>query len=240
MPNFVLSERDYHTLKRHLKDVQQECSNLKRRIAGQRRNYGGAPRSGKKGIRFYNDSGETIPAYGIMRITGSNTKGFVTVSKPNTAFQALYLVNGGWDVAYQSTGRGSFLMGDTTSLFDRYARYDTGDTPLAGESWGVVNNSWELHKHGPGFGIIGSPDTEKGIVPVIQIYPTEILVKRTAGSLAANSSGEFEVHGGVAGSESDSGQRVTAHNKMSVAFGDEKYGAVGIMNGQGYAVRFQT
>lgn len=232
----VLSDRDYETLKRHLQEAQQECSNLKRRIAGQRKNHGGA-RVGKPGVRFYNDSGETIPAYGIMRITGASTDGFMTVSKPSSAFQALYLVNGPDDVAYQSFSRGSFLMGDSASMFDRRALYNTAATPAVGESWGVVSNSWVLHQHGPGFGILGGADGTT--VAVIQVYPAEILVKRTAGSLAANGSGEFEVWGGTAGSEADSGQRITAYNKMSVAFGDEKFGAVGIMNGQGYAVRFQ-
>lgn len=232
----VLSERDYLTLKAHLKEAQQEIRNLKSRIAGISRKHRGA-RVAKQGVRFYNDSGETIPAYGVMRITGSSTSGYLTVSKPNTSFNALYLVNGPRTVAYQAYSRGSFLMGDSASMLDRRALYNTAATPLAGESWGVINNSWLLHQHGPGFGILGGPDGTT--VSVIQIPPAEILVKRTAGSLAAGSSGEFEVHVGVSGSESDSGQRVTALNKMSVAFGDEKYGAVGIMNGQTYAVRFQ-
>lgn len=238
MANVVLSERDYETLKRNLKDAQQECSNLKRRIAGQRRNHGGA-RVGKPGVRFYNDSGETIPAYGIMRMTGDSTgKGWIVVSKPNTEFKALYLVNGPDDVAYQSDSRGSFLMGDTASMWDRKALYSTAATPAMGQSWGVISNSWLLHQHGPGFLILG--DADGTTVSVMQYIPLEILVKRTAGNLSAGSPGEFELHGGVAGSEADSGQRVTALNKMSVAFGDEKYGAVGLMNGQGYAVRFQS
>lgn len=238
MPNVVLSEKDYLTLKRHLREVEHENTNLKRRKAGRSPRHNGGARVAKPGVRFYNDSGGTIPAYGIMRITGSDSNGFIKVSKPNTAFMAIYLVNGPDEVGYQAYSRGSFLMGDTASMFDRMALYNTSATPLAGESWGVKNDSWLLHKHGPGFVILGGADGTK--VSVLQYIPLEVLVKRTAGSLAADGSGEFEVHGGASGSESDFGQRVTARNKMSVAFGDEKYGAVGLLNGQGYAVRFQT
>lgn len=239
MPNVVLSEKDYLTLKRHLREVEHENTNLKRRKAGRSPRHNGGARVAKPGVRFYNDSGGTIPAYGIMRLTGDSTnKGWLVVSKPNSDFYALYLVNGPDEVGYRADARGSFLMGDTASMWDRKALYNDAATPGVGQSWGVKNNSWELHQHGPGFIILGDADGTK--VSVMQYIPLEVLVKRTAGSLAADGSGEFEVHGGASGSESDFGQRVTARNKMSVAFGDEKYGAVGLLNGQPYAVRFQT
>lgn len=162
----VLTDRDYETLKRHLQEAQQECSNLKRRIAGQRKNHGGA-RVGKPGVRFYNDSGETIPAYGIMRIKPGGTDGFLNVDKPNTTFSGLYLVNGPDDVAYQSWSRGSFLLSDTVGMFDRMALYNTADTPATGEHWGPVSNSWLLTKNSSGFYILGGADGTK--VSVIQV-----------------------------------------------------------------------
>lgn len=69
----------------------------------------------------------------------------------------------------------------------------------------------------------------------------EILVKNATGSdIAINSSGTFQVWSGTPGSESDTGLTITAYNKTSLAFKNGKFGSVGWLMGQAYAVPWQT
>lgn len=193
------------------------------------------------GIPFVNASGETAPAFAIMKITDqfaatSTTPFGLEIGKPDNDFMALYLVNGPDPVADNDIGTGYLYMDGGP---DQWALYNNAITPLGGESWSPVPGSWLLHKNGPGFAILGGPDGTK--VQVLQYIPQEILVKNNTGSpIAAGSSGVFDVYGGTAGSESDSGFNVTAYNRSSVDFGTGKFGFVGIVNGQGYAVRHQT
>lgn len=237
----VLSDRDYLALKEHMRQTSQEVSNLKNRIAGATRNWArGGSSLAPIYTPFYNDSGEAVPSKGVMRITNATTDGYLICAKPNSVFTGLYLINCGRDVRYQGKGYGSFLMGDTPCWSDRLALYNTAATPSPGQSFGVLNNSWLLHQHGPGFIILGSYNATKGTVAVIQIPPSEILIYNAGSAVAAGTSGSFQVHGGAAGSEADSGLTITAFNRMSVEFGSGKYGAAGALNGQGYAVRYQV
>lgn len=69
----------------------------------------------------------------------------------------------------------------------------------------------------------------------------EILVKNDTGSpIAVNSSGTFKIFSGTVGSESDTGQTISAYNKSSVPFADGKFGSVSILEGRAYAVPWQT
>lgn len=236
----ILSPSAFRTLQRHLAEARQEIRNLKARLPGAKRHYGGHGRSRSTAIAVYNDAQETIPAYAIMRIAGSHdTHRYIVVGKPNSNFMALYIVNGSRPIPYPGTGYGRFLVGDD-SFAARYALYNSANTPLGGESWSPVPDSWLLHKNGPGFVILGGADGTK--VSVLQYIPQEILIKNTSGSSRAANTGphEYEVWGGASGSESDSGFRVQCYNKMSVAFGDGKFGFAAVVNGQGYAVRIQA
>lgn len=194
------------------------------------------------GIPFVNASGETAPAYAVMKITdhfaATSTAPFMLeIGKPDTDFMALYLVNGPDPIANNAVGpAGFFYTGDGP---EQYALYNTAATPLGGESWSPKPASWLLHKNGPGFAILGGPDGTK--VNVLQYIPQEIFIKNTGASRSANTGPhEYEVWIGTAGSESDSGFRVQAYNRMSVSFGSGKFGFAAIVNGQGYAIRMQV
>jgi hypothetical protein len=196
----------------------------------------------ERGIPFRNDSAETAPAYAVMRITGSSTLTettpfYMKIGKPNTAFQGLYLINGPDEVESNGYGRGYFHL---TENDWNYAQYNTANTPATGESWGVINDSWKLHKYGPGFFILGGPLSGFGFVNVLQYPPAEVLVKNTGSSILAGSSGTVEVWGGTPLSETGSGQTMTGYNRTSIAFGASKFGAAGFMNGHPYIVPFQT
>ena len=104
-------------------------------------------------FQFRNADTEEVPAFGVMEITETVTRGGKTcyvVQKPSTNFQRLYLINGparvppGEDYA----GNGTFSL--------VYALCDDGATPAYGESWGVKPNEWALFQHRPGFFMLGN------------------------------------------------------------------------------------
>ena len=99
---------------------------------------------------FRNAGTETIPAFGVMRITGVENRNGVavyTVDKPSTTFQRLYLINGPKQVAAEGYGSGTF---DVT-----YALCSSSASPAYGESWGAKHSEWLLFQHRPGFFILG-------------------------------------------------------------------------------------
>jgi len=106
-------------------------------------------------IRFHNDSGEAIPRFAVMRITGVNNSGSapwrVKVGKPNDTFYNLYLVNSEVRCAVSGNGWGTFLFNSGHVLCD--STY----TPTAGQEWGPTSGSWSLVRHRPGFLIDGGP-----------------------------------------------------------------------------------
>jgi hypothetical protein len=102
--------------------------------------------------RFRNDSGETAPAYGVLRVTGTyDDDGVIiyTIGKPDTSFARLYLVNGPNDVVDDGFGWGTWLWHADWVL------YDDANTPAFGEEWGPQASSWELKKYRYGFTIWG-------------------------------------------------------------------------------------
>jgi hypothetical protein len=131
-----------------------------------------------------NTSSETIPPYGVMRISSTETVARRTryiVAKPNTAFQRLYLVNGPQQIRAGKVGSGTFDIS--------YALCDSSASPLLAESWGAKNDSWKLWQHRPGFFMLGnyqeSGAKQRGIV-----RPWEVirLRARLSGSLSQGGS----------------------------------------------------
>lgn len=106
-------------------------------------------------VPFHNDSGETIPAWGVMRIADAdrddNDNWRITARKPNATFYNAYLVNGSTEVATSTDGTGSFLWHSGEVLCD------DDFVPAQGEEWGPTSGSWALVRHRPGFLIDGGP-----------------------------------------------------------------------------------
>lgn len=104
-------------------------------------------------IRFRNDNSGTVPAWGVMRMTGaSQTSGgswYVTTNKPNTTVQSVYLVNSGRDVESGKYGWATYLW------HSNYVLFDTASTPAYGETWGPQNAAWTVKKNNDGFFVIG-------------------------------------------------------------------------------------
>ena len=126
--------------------------------------YDGTSHSHDK-FTVYNCSGETIPAYGVMRIITAVTEGVearrLIVGKPNSTPQPLYLINGPFELKDKNPGVGFLLTG----------RHDIALTSSAagvGEIWGPTSGSWELSPEGVGFAIVQNiDDTIAGVVQYV-------------------------------------------------------------------------
>jgi hypothetical protein len=109
-----------------------------------------------------NDSGEEVPAFGCMRITGMFSPftssdgqrigvanmGF-TIAKPNAyGSQYGHLFNGPRPIASGATGQGVFGR----VMLGRYS----GTAPTAGTYIGPKNASWDLWEGIPGFTVLDS------------------------------------------------------------------------------------
>lgn len=105
-------------------------------------------------LHFRNVSGEEIPAFGVIRVDGIETKNgrpIYKAAKPDDSFSPLYLVNGPLRVGSESTAYGFaryLLNGPGQVLVDLVS-----GTPAIGFRWGPKDDSWKLHAHYQGFGI---------------------------------------------------------------------------------------
>lgn len=166
-------------------------------------------------VRYHNDSGEAIPPFAVMRITGVNSSGTapwrVKVSKPNTTFYRYYLVNGPVRCPVSDNGWGTFIWDAG------YVLYDTGSTPAIGETWGPQDGAWTIKKNRWGFNIVGgnagSGATSKTLA--VQHIVNHVLGKTNA-SHAKSASGTVNLYTGTLGSETQvTSMTVTAYNRFA-------------------------
>lgn len=103
-------------------------------------------------VTFLNNSGEDVPAYGVMRITGLTLLGGVqavlVIAKPNTTSQPFYLVNGPVRCKAGAYGEGTWLEASGT------VKYSSGH-PNYGNNWGPTNDDWGLVSGRSGFVMLG-------------------------------------------------------------------------------------
>lgn len=126
------------------------------------------PVSQQRWVEFRNASGQDIPSFGVLQITGSETLGVgrkvLTVTRPDGTAGATYAINGHLPVAAGSTKGGVCTMS-----WPANAAYDTGDgTPAINEVWGAKSGQFTLAKAKAGFKIAGTP--ENGRVLVVGIF----------------------------------------------------------------------
>lgn len=143
-------------------------------------------------VKFRNNSGETVPAYGCMRVTGVELDEGVlrfVVAKPDTSFNRLYLVNSGSSVASGAPGWGTWLYHADKVL------YESG-TPAFGESWGPKASQWSLAKWRYGFTIQGQNDTTALTTYAIQSEVNGFLCKSNEEFAADGDTGAVSVYDG--------------------------------------------
>ena len=110
-------------------------------------------------LRGTNGAGETIPAFAVVRVTGSGTDDVYTAAKPDEDGQYAFV----WGIHDTPAG----FVGTLTNDYPAYALYESGDgAPAVGETWGAGAGSFKLRKDKPGFRVVGSPDATLGVVPV--------------------------------------------------------------------------
>ena len=156
-------------------------------------------------LRIYNGTNESMPQYGIGKVTSITTyngEKYATVEKPDTTFSRQYLVNSGSALAYQSTG-----VAKNRPVVK--VLYDTG-TPAAGEVWGPKPGQFTASKGYPGFVVLGIVDSTNKIMLARQEPYDKLIGKLTATlSTGANT---VNIWAGAAGSETVvSGWTVSAY-----------------------------
>lgn len=140
---------------------------------------------GKDGYKFddldwfpvKNDSGETIPSFACMRITGmENTQGTPTyiVDKPSINYQATYLINSSCQIAAGKYGRGTF--GPYYCLID-----PATSGASYGDGWGPTGEEWYLTELRPGFICYGNNQTN-GHKRAIMKHQLGLIQGKTSGS----------------------------------------------------------
>lgn len=118
---------------------------------------------------FRNDSGETVPPFAVLRVTGTtvnNSMPAITCAKPNATSYNFYFVNGPFAVRNGKFGQGTYGP-------HVVARYDTAATPTLDAEWGPQSGSWFLSTAGSGFRIVGEISatkfTDSGLLEAIQV-----------------------------------------------------------------------
>jgi hypothetical protein len=156
-------------------------------------------------VLFRNDSGEAIPAYGVMAVTGRvliEDATYLTVEKPSDTFSWEYAVNDSTDIAEDDYGTAQ--QGDYRTFL-----YDDGEsTPVAKEWFGPVSGQWSMRKNYPCIGSVageidGTATTMRCATPFncfIQKF-----VGNTNASHAKGATGTIKVMKGTLGSETQIG-----------------------------------
>ncbi len=115
---------------------------------------------------FRNDSGETIPAYGCMQVTGTEEVGsdnLLVVDKPDDAdgTSGWYVFNGPREVADNDFG--------TAQLGPILRGYKDSGAITAGERWAPVSGQWYLAQVDGGiFAALGADDVADDVLKVMQ------------------------------------------------------------------------
>lgn len=196
-------------------------------------------------IQVMNTSGSTRRAGDVVEFTGFATSKAATPALPNAidivlnggsptlanGFGVLLsaVANSGGPVDCQV---GGFCVAfvNITDTDHKYATVTASTFVLQSSIIGPVRIEYQPGTTG-----------EKSCVVRINDVVGECLVKNATGSdIAVNSSGTFQLWTGTPGSESYTNADVTAYNKSSVVFKNGKFGSVSYLNGQAYAVPWQT
>jgi hypothetical protein len=151
-------------------------------------------------LEFLNQNAGSIPAYGVVRVTGVSIveagRVVLTVDQPNTyGCQANCFINGPVAV---SPGQ----YGYCTRSGALVALYDTADgTPALGDAWGPRSGTWKLKKNAGGFFCLGPP-TNSGLgLALFAPLPMLSFRGQPTADVTAGSSGTVNVYTGTFGSE---------------------------------------
>lgn len=171
-------------------------------------------------IPVKNVGSQTIPSFGVMRITGTEViegRPTITVDRPDGTLQRHYLINDFCSIKADGFGRGTF---------DAYFCLVETGTPAFGEGWGVQKDSFKLKAGHPGFTSFGGYTTEGDVNRAIfQSHTINNIQGKLDGSLSAGGSATCSVWS----SSADTNINVTVNDFVmsgeSIASGRKVYAA---------------
>ncbi|MFN0055921.1 MAG: hypothetical protein ACKV0T_27570 [Planctomycetales bacterium] len=163
---------------------------------------------------YRNDSGEKIPAFGIVRLTGVAVlepgRVVLTAGRPNTfGCQWQCAINGPTPIQADR-------LGVCTRSPQVAALYETADgTPHFGEQWGPRDGGWKLRKQTGGFGVVGVTNSTAGLV-LVEPHPLLSFVGKTDAAHNKGATGTVSIFAGPLGSETDTLANMTGvHNRFA-------------------------
>jgi hypothetical protein len=112
-------------------------------------------------IPVLNTTAEIIPGFGLMRRTGVNNDGQITVAKPNADGQ-LCLVNSPFPILPNKVGMSAGYHLRAVIAYDQQ-----DGAPANGETWGATSGSWLARKNNAGFQIDGG--AFQGVVNAVRV-----------------------------------------------------------------------
>jgi len=138
-------------------------------------------------VKFINSSGEEIPPYAALRVTGTTTRNgepFFTVAKPTSSEQKWYAING---AAAVSAGQ----VGECTFTPQAIARYSGGSLTV-GDEIGPQNNSWDLQSGGKNFFYLGTKSNNRSLtlIEAVQVNSTASTTETVAHFAFAGKNGQ--------------------------------------------------
>ena len=152
--------------------------------------------------KFYNDSGETIPAYALMPVTGVHIvvdgegnpiETILKVDKPGTTFYWRYIVND--ENAVEADGTGYYQNTETVRV--RYAWNQLVGYP--GTGWGPAPDSWYATLLYPAVCICAGP--VDSYTMLAKLVTLDIFIGRTTTTLEKDTWATVEVYHGEPGAE---------------------------------------
>jgi hypothetical protein len=178
---------------------------------------------------FKNVGSQTVPAFGVMRVTsstesvtGDKHSVILKCQRPDTTFSRIYAVNGPEDIAVDGFGLCRLPPFDNVEVL-----YDTADSPAFGEGWGPQPSSFKLKKNYPQTAIIiGELSDLEGAKTVLCSWGAIIDFQGKAdGTIANAASGTISLwYGDFAGDTTvnltivNDGPDVASGDKMTGAF----------------------
>jgi hypothetical protein len=118
-------------------------------------------------LQARNADSVTVPAFGVVAVTGVDSGGSITIARPSTDGQDGVLFAGPASIAPGA-------LGLCHMTYPAIAAYDQdpvgGGIPATGETWGPGAGSWALQSGNAGFLIVGGADA--GRVNVVPVAPT--------------------------------------------------------------------
>lgn len=186
---------------------------------------------------FRNDSGEVVPAFGIMEVTGAIIRDddvVLTITKPSTTFGRPYAVNGDSEVAIGGYGNCT-----NSSPCPQY--YTSGTTPAFGNGYGPKPGIWTLEKGYPATTIVDVIVDSTNKILYGSFQPITTVIGKAGSDIAALSS-ETPGYGTVtawynnAGTFAETTFTFTGYNFSTSVITASKYTVYNLVNGIWVAV----